>query len=503
MSMFLDARSVEKLVGGETVKMGCPIPWLIPSNGEFHPPVPTARQRQFRDLYHAFKTSAAAKLGVSQEYLSAANLGMAGAFNAMNSIYPDSFAIGKDETTDPLAADDVRARLKHQFVFDDHVHFLREDADPANFQPFLGMIDWTADALGLQGMKQDVMKRIGFGGFIKDIYLDSDTSVAMLTGAPGDEDHGWLLSNDMIALAKQTVNDAFGSERLLSHAIFAPGRDGWLDEIDRAHSELQPNAWKGYTIGDPFAPSCFKWRMDDQTLVYPAYERMVKAGVTTVCVHKGIVPDNVEEIMPGAEPYARVDDVGQAARDWPQLNFVIYHAAYRTSPQPSLTDIEAFERSGRLDWVSDLAEIPVRYGVSNVYADIGASFAFTVLTHPRLAAGMLGILINGLGADKILWGTDSVWFGSPQWQIEAFRRLKMPADLQERFGFPDLGLANGQLKSAILGLNGARLYNLPSIARQGQGIDKLDSARSSYIAAGGARTNYVYGYIRKEDAGFN
>ena len=43
---------------------------------------------------------------------------------------------------------------------------------------------------------------------------------------------------------------------------------------------------------------------------------------------------------------------------------------------------------------------------------------------------MLGILVKGLGADHVLWGTDSVWYGSPQWQIEAFRRIEIPDDLQ-------------------------------------------------------------------------
>ena len=39
---------------------------------------------------------------------------------------------------------------------------------------------------------------------------------------------------------------------------------------------------------------------------------------------------------------------------------------------------------------------------------------------------MMGTLIKGLGHDHVFWGTDSVWYGSPQWQIEAFRRLEIP-----------------------------------------------------------------------------
>jgi uncharacterized protein len=155
-----------------------------------------------------------------------------------------------------------------------------------------------------------------------------------------------------------------------------------------------------------------------------------------------------------------------------------------------------FEREGRLDWVSDLADIPGRYGVSNIYADTAASFAFTVLTHPRLAAAMLGILIKGLGADHVMWGTDSVWYGSPQWQIEAFRRLQMPEDLQRRFGFPDLGDADSDLRRGILGLNGARLYGLNPADYGAQSVqaEYLDAIINRYHAAGGGPSNQTYGY---------
>ena len=82
-----------------------------------------------------------------------------------------------------------------------------------------------------------------------------------------------------------------------------------------------------------------------------------------------------------------------------------------------------FEKTGRIEWVTDLSEIPGKYGVNNVYGELGACFANTCITHPRLAAALMGTLMKGLGTDRILWGTDSVWWGSPQWQIEAMRRL--------------------------------------------------------------------------------
>src|SRR3546814_6588309 len=75
--------------------------------------------------------------------------------------------------------------------------------------------------------------------------------------------------------------------------------------------------------------------------------------------------------------------------------------------------------------------MPQAHGVSNVCADIGQSFANTIIDDPRVAAAMLGILIKGLGPERVIWGTDAVWAGSPQWQIEGLRRLEIPEEMQQ------------------------------------------------------------------------
>ena len=153
-------------------------------------------------------------------------------------------------------------------------------------------------------------------------------------------------------------------------------------------------------------------------------------------------------------------DVGKAAKDWPQLNFVIYHGGYRHAGGGSRRDgWKEFEQTGRVSWVSDLAEIPAKYGVTNVYADVGQLFAQTVVAAPRLGAALMGIMVKGMGDDHVVWGTDAVWTGSPQWQIEALRRLEIPEDMQKQHGFNPLGTADGPVKTAIFGGNNAKLYN--------------------------------------------
>ena len=58
--------------------------------------------------------------------------------------------------------------------------------------------------------------------------------------------------------------------------------------------------------------------------------------------------------------YATVWDVGKAARDWPQINFVIYHSAMRPFIELPDRELAQFEATGRFDWVSDLADIPAQ-----------------------------------------------------------------------------------------------------------------------------------------------
>jgi predicted TIM-barrel fold metal-dependent hydrolase len=239
--------------------------------------------------------------------------------------------------------------------------------------------------------------------------------------------------------------------------------------------------------------------MDDEKVAYLGYEMFLKSRIRNVAVHKGLFSQSDQQKYPQLMEFAKVDDVGKAAKDWPQLNFLIYHAGYRYTAEgkPKLALAE-LEKTGRMEWVSDVAEIPAKFGVSNVYADIGASFAACCVAEPHTAAAMMGILIKGMGADHVIWGTDSIWFGSPQWQIEALRRMEVPEDMQKRFGFTALGPADGPAKTAILGKNGARLHGLSPV-RAGT-LDDLDRQKQAYRDAGGQRSNRAYGWIRKETA---
>jgi len=235
--------------------------------------------------------------------------------------------------------------------------------------------------------------------------------------------------------------------------------------------------------------------MDDEKLVYPAYEKFQKAGLRNVCVHKGLFPPSIEKQFPELLAYSDVRDVAKAAKDWPQLNFIIYHGGYRYAGGGNVDDAWAqFEKTGRIEWVTDLAEIPDKHGVKNVYADVGQLFAQSTIADPRVSAVMMGQLIKGLGVDHVCWGTDAIWTGSPQWQIEALRRLEIPDDLQRKYGYKPLGPADGPVKTAIFGDNNARLYDFKATQRMALLDDSLARYKDLYAKHGAGRTNLAYGY---------
>jgi predicted TIM-barrel fold metal-dependent hydrolase len=423
----------------------------------------------------------------------------------MNEVYGPLFAASEAEAATLELAEERAQQLKDQMIFDAHTHFLRDDPSPVISDPDrVGGLLWQRTLATKLGWNKDLAGRdptindLKFDNFFKEIYLDSDTKVALLTNAPSDAPEDWLLPQEQVFKARDRINKEAGSKRILAHYTITPGQPGFLDGIDAAIEVHKPDGWKGYTIGDVVVAhgGRYAYRLDDETLMYPFYEKAVKAGIKTVCIHKGLFPLFAEQRLPRLREFASVADVGKAARDWPQLNFVIYHSGFRHLGGPPTDGVNEWEQTGRLSWLSDLAETPEKHGVTNVYGDLGAIFAWTVLANPRLAAAILGTLIKGLGADHVIWGTDSVWTGSPQWQIEAMRRLEIPEDMQRKYGFAQLGPADGSVKNAIFAGNGFRIFGYKKQAELAR-ADRFAEMKAQYERDGAARSNLRYGYVHK------
>ena len=254
---------------------------------------------------------------------------MAAAFVAMNDTFGAVFDVSRAEAATPAMAQERANALKDQFIMDMHTHFLRDDTRIQTFvrqREAVGKAGWNPALVD----KPQTIEDLKWNNYFKEIFLDSDTKIALISSAPSDIPQDWFLTNEMTIAARERVNKEAGSKRMMAHAIFTPGQPGWLEHLEHALS-MKPDSIKGYTIGDNTNKdkSQYPWRMDDEKVTYKAYELAVKHGIKNICVHKGLFPTSVEQQFPHLLAYCDVRDVGKAAKDWPQLNFVIYHSAYR------------------------------------------------------------------------------------------------------------------------------------------------------------------------------
>jgi uncharacterized protein len=500
MPIQLTAEELTQVSFADELSFRSPIPTRSISSEEFMPSAQTPKQKEFEVRLKALGSELAKKQGVSRRRFFQTSSGMAAAFVAMNDTYGPMFGVSRAEAATPEMAKERAAALSGQFIMDMHTHFLHDKTRLANFargREAVGKAGWNPALVG----KEQTLEDLKFANYFKEVFLDSDTKVALVSGSASFEPIDWFLTNEQKRDARANINSiAGGSKRAMAHLIFTPGVTGALEKFERELIELKPDSIKGYTIGDntnkPMAK--WPWRMDDEKLAYPYYERAAKAGIKNVCVHKGLFPPSTEKQYPQLLDFCNVSDVGKAAKDWPQLNFIIYHSAYRFGGGGKVEDAwSQVEQSGRVEWVNDLADIPAKYGVSNVYGDLGQIFAQSTVANPKLTAFMMGTLIKGLGMERVVWGTDAIWTGSPQWQIEAMRRLEIPEDMQKKYGFAPLGAADGPVKTTIFGENNARLYNYTHAKRAEIKVDLLAQAKTRYEEQGTNRSNIAYGYMRK------
>jgi uncharacterized protein len=493
---LLSQPELDQLLPAEEAAFPSPIPTQIVSSDEYFPQPQSAQQKQVEARLVAMADDLAKRQGLSRRRFFQTAAGMAASFVAMNQVYGPLFAVSEAEAATPELAEQRAQAMAGQFVMDTHTHFLRDDTRLTGFvnmRAAVGKSGWNQQI----GDKPQTIADLKFDNYFKEIYLDSDTKVALITNSPSEVPEDWFLTQDQVFQTREKVNKEAGTRRMLAHFTITPGWDGWLEAIDRAIELYKPDSWKGYTIGDNTHKDMARhpWRLDDEKLMYPAYEKFVKSGIRNVCIHKGLFAPSVEQQFPNLRPYVDASDVGKAAKDFPQLNFIIYHSAYRHVGGSPADALKEWEETGRISWVSDLADIPEKFGVSNVYGDLGQIFAFSSVVQPRLAVALMGTLLKGLGPERIIWGTDAVWTGSPQWQIEGLRRLEIPEDMQRKYGFKPMGPADGPVKQAIFSANATRLYSYEKHADLAK--DHFAEIKSDYLRAGGARSNRRYGYVRK------
>lgn len=455
-----------------------PIPTQVISNEEYLPMPQTADQRRVAARINALADHHGRRAGMSRRQFLQSSAGMAAAFMAMNEVFGPYFTVHAAELTEPAA----RAELwpKKPFVFDVQTHHVRTGGtEPLFFRKLSGK--FNQDLQGINPQPGDLQ----LPNYAKEIFFDSDVSVACLSGVPSKILD--VINVDEMAATRDTLNALAGSQRMICHGLFAPYFTNVTEEVERQVRELKIGAWKCYT-GVMEKAGEFPWRLDDEARIYPFYEQSRKLGVRTLAVHKGLP-------LPGSDvQFVKPDDIPKAALDNPDFNFVIYHSAFKSANYELPPGDKFVGPDGYLPWTTDLCRYRLAYPkMTNVYAELGTTFGHTVITHPNVCGHLLGQLIKAFGVDHVLFGTDSIWWGSPQWQIEAFRRFQIPVELQEKYGYAPLSDAD---KEQILGLNGARVYGVDvAAARKAFPDDGIARLKAQYQADGGRPSNTQYGWV--------
>ena len=469
-----------------------PIPTRIASNEEFIPPPQSPRQKEVEARLAAISERAARKQGLSRRAFLRTGSGMAAALWALNEVFGPCYSISAAEVEDQKAFEEKWP--KDQFIFDiqtHHVDVSRKWYDDTQegkaVMNFFRLLRPRPDF-------KDTIEALNRAHYVKEVFGDSDTVMAIISGVPSrDWDKNPLPPDQMVATRKY-VNDLAGSQRVLSHGLLRPNLGAKeMVEMERQVKELKIDAWKMYTGAELGEKA---WRMDDEKVAYPFWEKTKKLGIKNLCVHKGLPLGFFNEKA------CHPSDLEKAAKDWPDLNFIVYHSGYRGTGAYSKGTGDKVEDPKTDDpqeipWISDILRIIKKTGAKNIYFELGSTFnQLSAGTNPERAMHMLGQMIQVAGTDHVLWGTDSIWTGSPQSQIVRMRKLTMKEELIKKYKYAEL---TDEVKNQILGLNAAKLFGVdPKAKRQAIKADKLSKLREEY-RHDPQPSNTQYGWVWVED----
>ncbi len=460
-----------------------PIPTQVVSNEEFDPMPQTGQQRALEHRLNEIAENSARRFGVSRRQFLRSSYGMAAAFMAMNSVFGNFFQVEAAELFEPAATADTKTKY---FIFDVQSHHV----DTGRHNDFtLGLRRMGRQVNPELRNKEPEMKDVWLENYIKEMFLDSETDVAVLSGISSDREETNILPPAKMVRTREIVNELTRCRRLVSHGLFAPNLPDNMEQMVKQAEKYKIEAWKGYT-GLNFGPGRGPWSADNEKVAYPSLEYARKMKIKNICLHKGLPLFDTEP-----ENWSPKDIV-KASKDFPDLNFLVYHSGFKSVQEALPAAQDGFKKSSYVPWVSDLCEWRKKNPhMNNVYMELGSTFGMSVVSSPMLAAHMLGMIIDAYGDERVLWGTDSIWWGSPQWQIEALRRLEMPESLSKQFGWKPL---TTEVKRKIFGLNAARIYGVdPAAKRNPVPGDYVDRLQKMYQAAGGwERSNTQYGWVR-------
>jgi predicted TIM-barrel fold metal-dependent hydrolase len=443
------------------------------SNGEYAPIPLEPVHREARAHAMQAATTNARRLGLQRREFLVSACGVATSLLGMNAAYARAGRTGGYFDVPTLAALEepvARAAVTgDEFIFDVQGHFVNPTGAwlrelPAGAKP---MRSFTADprcephAAGPGEL--DYLRCIGPEQFVKDVFMDSDTDLMVLSFVPSTRDGEPLKIEEAEATAR-VVERLEGTHRLYIHGRVNPNQPGDLERMDLLAERHKVSAWKTYTQWGPEQKGF--WMDDEPGLAL--IEKARKLGIRNIAIHKGL------SFGPQSYEHSTCRDIGRVARRFPDVNFLIYHSGFVANAKEGPYDPKRTDGVDAL--VTSLLENGVKPG-SNVYAELGSTWRLC-MRDPDTAAHTLGKLIRHCGESNVLWGTDSIWYGSPQDQIQAFRTFQISPELRERHGYPEI---TPQLRAKIFGLNALRIYPVPKdVLGEHLKGDRVATARAEY-----------------------
>ncbi|MDH3686937.1 MAG: amidohydrolase [Myxococcales bacterium] len=435
------------------------------SNGEWIPPEPTKKARIASQLIAEEVEIQAKRHAMTRgEFLRTA-AGTCIAFSVLNRVNgleawgANSMLPAKKVHCEDLDAGRELLDKDDFFIVDVQTHHADVENLPAAAICFLRFGDSQACL--------DDPSLLGQLNYIKEVFVDSETDVAVISGAPGV-----VQGPQLMAETRDLANELACSERCLSQAIVNPVAQSVLpaspqldlDQLEFQVNELGAKALKTYTYNG-------NWRLDDEAVAYPMLEEAQRLKLKLVNTHKGLPAI----FSPGSEESVRTLDYPKVLADFPKLKFCAYHSGYFQAGQ------HPEGKDGITEFVEMAEALPKKHR-KRLYAEMGSTFATTLLGPDMEAAHYVGQLLKTLGSKNILWGTDSIWWGSPQFAIDAFKNLQIPESLQEQFGYPELKMRD---KKRIFGKNAAKLYKIKK--RKKRCTIPADTFAEAQLAQGGPR----------------
>ncbi len=485
-----------------------PMPTQVVSNEEFIPRPQTEAQKKVEHLIGELAEERAKKLGMTRRSFMASTMGLATCFLAQNKVYGQIWDVDEEETWERAAYEEKWPKGEY-FIIDVQTHFTNGQVLGFRNMEFV-------KNMGFQ-LKND-SEAYSYRNFVKEIYFDSETSIAVISGVPtwerqrdekgnvleGPARSRGVLPSWLMAQAKKEINDLAGSQRALCQGNLAPNhywdkaankidKAATIEQMERELNLYKVDSWKWYCHFDP-GRSGGGFQLDDENAFW-FYEESRKRGMRNFSVHKGY---SYQSRTLGH--LANPKDVEKAALQYPDINFIIYHSALKHGPnEPNWKENNKYDpTTGDFEWHSVLMDIKKRNPqINNVYCEVGSFFNILVVYDPIMAMHGMGRNIKYYGADHVIWGTDCLWWGSPQWAIDAFKRFQISDELCEKFGYKKITKED---KAKIFGLNAAKLYGIDVKAqRKALPNDALERLKTAYLESGGERSNAAYGWVRADD----